>query len=201
MFGLRLGARATMTLAALIATSFAVDAKCTRLGFSVNDYGKDGPTKDAKALLDKYIANWANENGIKKYNVGKKDVKCELFLDVILFDEHTCRAEAPVCWDGATASAKAPATTPAATSRPLQLRPQPAAATAAAKAPAKPAIETSSIKAVAPAVKAPATPAVAPAAVAPAAVPAAVAPVAVPAAAAPAAVAPAAAVPVEAKKE
>ena len=76
----------------------AAQAKCTRLGFSVNDYGKDGPTKDAKDLLDKYIAKWATEKGIAKYTVGKKDVNCELFLNFIVFDEHTCRAEATVCW-------------------------------------------------------------------------------------------------------
>lgn len=82
------------------ATATPAAAKCTRLGFSVNDYGKDGPTKDAQQLLDRYIADWAAERGIKKYTVGKKDVKCELFLDLILFDEHTCRAEATVCWPG-----------------------------------------------------------------------------------------------------
>lgn len=83
------------------------DAKCTRLAFSVNDYGKDGPTKDAKALLDKYIAGWTAERGIKKYTVGKKDVTCELFLNLIVFDEHTCKAAATVCWpDGAGAPAK-----------------------------------------------------------------------------------------------
>jgi hypothetical protein len=77
-------------------------AKCTRLAFSVNDYGKDGPTKDAKELLDKYIADWAKQRGIGKYTTGKKDVTCELFLDFIVFDEHTCKAEATVCWpDGA----------------------------------------------------------------------------------------------------
>lgn len=82
----------------------AADAKCTRLAFSVNDYGKDGPIKDAKELLDKYIADWAKQHGIAKYNVGKKDVSCELFLDFIVFDEHTCKAEANVCWaDGAAA--------------------------------------------------------------------------------------------------
>jgi hypothetical protein len=73
-------------------------AKCTKLGFSVNDYGKDGPTKDAKDLLDKYIAGWAKQNGIAKYTVGKKDVTCELFLNFIVFDEHTCKATALVCW-------------------------------------------------------------------------------------------------------
>jgi hypothetical protein len=95
----------------IIATGFAVaavlggaalpaNAACTRLGFSVNDYGKDGPIKDAKALLDKYVAKWAADRNIAKYRTGPKSVNCELFLDVIVFDEHTCRAEATVCWDG-----------------------------------------------------------------------------------------------------
>lgn len=92
-----------------VAVMFAAttaDARCTRLGFSVNDYGKDGPTKDAKDLLDKHIAKWAADNAIKKYTTGKKDVKCELFLDFIVFDEYTCRAEASVCWDGPAAAVK-----------------------------------------------------------------------------------------------
>ena len=68
------------------------------MAFSVNDYGKEGPTRDAQALLDKHIADWAKTQGIKKYKVGKKDVSCELFLDVVVFDEHTCKATANVCW-------------------------------------------------------------------------------------------------------
>jgi hypothetical protein len=76
----------------------APTGRCTRLAFEVNDYGKEGPTKDAKELLDKHIANWAQQKGIKRYTVGKKVVNCRLFLDFIVFDEHTCRAEAPVCW-------------------------------------------------------------------------------------------------------
>ena len=40
----------------------------------------------------------AADKGIKKYTVGKKSVDCKLFLDFIVFDEHTCKAEAPVCW-------------------------------------------------------------------------------------------------------
>jgi hypothetical protein len=91
------------TALALVMAATAADARCTRLAFSVNDYGKDGPTKDAKDLLDKHIAKWAAENGIKKYTTGKKTVSCELYLDVILFDEHTCKAEASVCWDGGPA--------------------------------------------------------------------------------------------------
>lgn len=93
----------TAACAILCATALAItsaQAKCTRLAFSVNDYGKDGPTKDAKSLLDKYIAEWTAQRGIAKYNVGKKDVSCELFLDFIVFDEHTCKAEATVCWSG-----------------------------------------------------------------------------------------------------
>jgi len=93
------------TVTAAVAVAFAAvsiatpaDARCTRLGFSVNDYGKDGPIKDAKALLDKYVAKWAADNGIKTYTIGKKDVSCELFLDFIVFDEHTCKATASVCW-------------------------------------------------------------------------------------------------------
>jgi hypothetical protein len=101
--------RLKTTLAAAFALAFAAtaaDAKCTRLAFSVNDYGKDGPTKDAKDMLDKHIAKWAAENGVKNYTTGKKTVSCELYLDLILFDEHTCKAEASVCW-----GAGGPATT------------------------------------------------------------------------------------------
>jgi hypothetical protein len=92
----------------LIGAATAAEAKCTRLGFSVNDYGKIGPTKDAKDLLDKQVAKWAADNGVKKYAMGKKDVTCELYLDLIVFDEYTCRAEASVCWDGAGAAPKQP---------------------------------------------------------------------------------------------
>jgi len=85
--------------AAIIVGGTAVaSAKCTKLGFSVNDYGKDGPTRDAKDLLDKYVVKWTAERGIKKYTTGKKDVTCELFLDFGFFDEHTCKATTTVCW-------------------------------------------------------------------------------------------------------
>lgn len=99
---IRLAAAFVATIAAVAGLSAPADAapNCTRLGFSVNDYGKDGPTKDAQQLLEKYVAQWAAERGIKKYKVGKKDVSCELFLDFIVFDEHTCKAEADVCWSG-----------------------------------------------------------------------------------------------------
>jgi hypothetical protein len=91
---------ATAAAAAMLVLAVApATAACTRLGFSVNDYGKEGPTNDAKAMLDKYIEKKMAERGVTKYRVGKKDVSCELFIDLILFDEHTCRADATVCWD------------------------------------------------------------------------------------------------------
>jgi hypothetical protein len=130
----------------LAAGSVAADAKCTKLGFSVNDYGKEGPTKDAMSLLDKYIAKWTAERGITKYSTGKKDVSCELFLNFGFFDEHTCKATATVCWpdgpggDGVKANAPAPSKSAPAAARPKapieQDTPKPSEAPAA-PAPAK----------------------------------------------------------------
>jgi hypothetical protein len=89
---------AALVLAAVALAAGSAEARCTRLAFSVNDYGKDGPTRDAQNLLDKHIADWAKTKGIKSYTVGKKDVSCELFLNLIVVDEHTCKASALVCW-------------------------------------------------------------------------------------------------------
>lgn len=93
---------AAFGLAATIAVASAAsaNAECKRYGFSVNDYGKDGPTNDAKSLLDKLISDKMAEKGVKDYHTGKKSVSCELFLNFIVFDEHTCTAEATVCWGG-----------------------------------------------------------------------------------------------------
>jgi hypothetical protein len=125
---MRLGKTTALAIAALVAATAAADARCTRLGFSVTDYGKDGPTADAKKLLDQHIARWGQENGIKRYVVGKKDVKCELYLDLIVFDEYTCRAEATVCWgDRIPAGGAAPAA-------PTQTGPAPEKKPAAPKA-------------------------------------------------------------------
>ena len=85
-------------LVSVLAATAPADAACKKFGFTVNDYGKEGPTNDAKNLLDKHIAEWAAQNGVTAYQTGKKNVSCELFLDVILFDEHTCTASASVCW-------------------------------------------------------------------------------------------------------
>jgi len=93
--------RLLLATAALATLAGPALAECQKLGFSVNDYGKDGPIRDAKALLDTYIKDWAAKNGVAKYRTGKKDVSCELFLDVGFFDEHTCKATATVCWSKA----------------------------------------------------------------------------------------------------
>jgi flagellar hook-length control protein FliK len=84
------------------ATTVSASAECKRYGFTVNDYGKDGPTKDAKDLLDKLIASKMTEKGVSDFHTGKKSVSCELFLNFIVFDEHTCTAEATVCWGGSS---------------------------------------------------------------------------------------------------
>ncbi|HMN36653.1 MAG TPA: hypothetical protein PKD49_02940 [Hyphomicrobium sp.] len=135
----------SLTCAAVAALSFSfaedASAACTRLGFSVNDYGKEGPARDAKQLLDKYIAKWAGENGIAKYTTGKKDVTCELFLDFIVFDEYTCRAEASVCWEGAPVKSAAQSSELDANAAPAA-KPKPAKA-AAAKTPSH--VETGSV--------------------------------------------------------
>ncbi len=125
-----LAAAAAATVCAMAAPAAA---KCTTMSFTVNDYGKDGPTRDAKNLLDKSIADWAKKKGIKHYTVGKKNVNCELFLNFIVFDEHTCKASAQVCWGdgvqpgapGAAAPEAAPAT-PAA--KPAKSAPKPPSA-------------------------------------------------------------------------
>ena len=96
----------------LLAVSFQLsstsnaDAKCTRLAFSVNDYGKIEPAADAKKLLDGYIVKWTGERGITGYKVGTKSIDCKLFLDFVVFDEYTCRAEASVCWGDTSAKPK-----------------------------------------------------------------------------------------------
>jgi hypothetical protein len=90
----------------------AANATCKRFGFTVNDYGKEGPTKDAKDLLDKHIAEWAAEQKIKDYKTGKKDVNCELFLNFVVFDEHTCTASANVCWNDGKGSSTPDAASP-----------------------------------------------------------------------------------------
>jgi hypothetical protein len=82
----------------LLTPALAKASECTNMGFSVNDYGKDGPARDAKLLLDKHIKAEFQKKGIKGYRTGPKSVSCKLFLDFGLFDEYTCVAKAKVCW-------------------------------------------------------------------------------------------------------
>lgn len=120
---------ASVLIGAIAALSAPADAACKKFGFTVNDYGKEGPTNDAKNLLDKHIAEWAAQNSVAEYSTGKKNVSCELFLDVILFDEHTCTASATVCWGpdakklgNQSQSAAAPADESAAGAPPAPVR-------------------------------------------------------------------------------
>ncbi|MBC8051074.1 MAG: hypothetical protein H7X92_13145 [Chitinophagales bacterium] len=83
---------------ALTAPITAQARECKNMAFSVNDFGKDGPTRDALALLDVHIKKKMDERGVTKYTTGKKTVSCKLYLDLIVFDEYTCTAYANVCW-------------------------------------------------------------------------------------------------------
>ncbi len=96
--------------AAMLPSFASAKPECTQLFYSVNDYGKEGPSRDAQALLDKYIEKWAQDKGIKKYKTGKKDVTCELFLDAIVFNEYTCKATTNVCWTATKSAAKSAVT-------------------------------------------------------------------------------------------
>jgi hypothetical protein len=177
-------ALAAVALAAtIVATASPVSAACTRLGFSVNDYGKDGPTKDAKDLLDKYIAKTMAEKGVKTYRTGKKDVKCELYIDLIVFDEYTCRAEATVCWGGSIPSDQsagdadaqvkpaAQKTTTGSIEKPAEVKTEPVAEQPAAAADTSPPsdpvaqdeVKTEAAAAPAPAVDVPSAPSTEPA--------------------------------------
>ncbi|MBS0235224.1 MAG: hypothetical protein JSR99_17290 [Proteobacteria bacterium] len=129
-FSVNFGAALALAATFAVATTVSANAECKRYGFSVNDYGKDGPTKDAKDLLDKLITTKMSERGVKDYKTGKKSVSCELFLNFIVFDEHTCTAEATVCWGGSKLPGSEQASTDAA-------EPAKKPETAAAEKPAK----------------------------------------------------------------
>lgn len=188
MLNKRAWVAAASAIAVTAATIDVASAACTRLAFSVNDYGKEGPIRDAKNLLDKYIAKWAAERKIKVTSVGPKEVTCELFIDLILFDEYTCKAAATVCWNGpmppghqVEAGAEGPVLNKAK-SRPAAAKSQPAASGEKAASP----VSTGSVRPAPAAAKSPAAAAPAPAAPR-AAAPAPAAPAPAPAAAPPSA--------------
>jgi hypothetical protein len=116
---LAFAAAAALLLSA--AAPLPAEAGCKRMAFLVNDYGKDGPTKDAKSLLDKHITEWAAQQNIKDYSVGTKSVSCYQFLNFIVFDEHTCTASANVCW-GADKKAGDASAAPATGTPPTPVR-------------------------------------------------------------------------------
>jgi hypothetical protein len=105
------GAAALLPCAMVPAAAAPAKPECQQLYFEVNDYGKEGPSRDAQANLDKLIVKWTQDKGIKTYKTEKKDVSCELFLDAVVFDEYTCKATADICWTpqktAATSAAKA----------------------------------------------------------------------------------------------
>ncbi len=130
-FSVNLGTAFALAALFAVATTVSASAECKRYGFTVNDYGKDGPTKDAKDLLDKLIQSKMSERGVSDFRTGKKTVNCELFLNFIVFDEHTCTAEATVCWGGSSlpsseqsaADDAEPAKTKAASTTPAEEKP------------------------------------------------------------------------------
>lgn len=71
---------------------------CHRFAHSTNDYGKIGPTSEAKRLVEVAAENWAAAHKVKRFSLGAKSVKCVLFLDFGLFDEYTCTAEMSICY-------------------------------------------------------------------------------------------------------
>ena len=97
---------AAAALIGALAVTFIVPATpayaiCKKLGFTVNHYGKKGPTEDSKRLLDGYLDSWTAERGIKKWRrKGKKTVSCYQFLDFGFFDEWTCKAVQEICFRG-----------------------------------------------------------------------------------------------------
>jgi hypothetical protein len=111
-------------------------AVCDHLTYLVNDYGKDGPAKDANAGLDKTVAKFVADNKMTAYKQEKRGMSCELFLDFGFFDEYTCTASVDIC-----PAKPAPKTTAAAkvaepvklvaTPKPLDVKTQPKAEAAA----------------------------------------------------------------------
>ncbi len=64
--------------------------------FEVNHYGKSG-IELARENLNKYVAELQKKSPRKKIRVIEDEPRCYKFLDLILFDEWTCKIEAAIC--------------------------------------------------------------------------------------------------------
>ncbi len=87
-----------LIIAGSIVTTPAAARTCEWHAFEVNDYGKEGPIRMARENLYKWVDNLKKEKRIKNVSVSERKPKCRLFLDFGIFDEHTCRIEAKICW-------------------------------------------------------------------------------------------------------
>lgn len=95
----RLAAALACAGLATVPTADPAAAACRTLGFSVNDFGKEVPTRDSRSLLQDYVKRWTKEQGIRRYRVGKTTTTCKLYLKLpILGEEYTCKSQARVCW-------------------------------------------------------------------------------------------------------
>ena len=64
--------------------------------FEVNHYGKSG-IELARENLNKYVAELKKKSPRKRIRVIEDEPRCYKFLDLILFDEWTCKIEAAIC--------------------------------------------------------------------------------------------------------
>lgn len=73
---------------------------CATLGFTVNDFGKDEPARQATVFLGRLIAETMDKHYIKGWVAGTPKITCTFFTKFMGFDEYTCKAESEVCWPG-----------------------------------------------------------------------------------------------------
>lgn len=71
-------------------------SRCKGHVFEVNHYGKQG-IELARENLNKYVADLKKKSPRKKIRVVEDAPRCYKFLDLILFDEWTCRIDTAIC--------------------------------------------------------------------------------------------------------
>lgn len=71
-------------------------SRCEGHIFEVNHYGKSG-IELARENLNNYVADLKKKSPRKKFRVVEDEPQCYKFLDLILFDEWTCKIEAAIC--------------------------------------------------------------------------------------------------------